>query len=262
MKNRKGIILAGGLGTRLHPITMGVSKQLLPVFDKPMIYYPISTLMLLDIKEIAIITTPDQLNQFKALLGNGSKWGLNLEFLEQPSPDGIAQAYLLAEDFLNGSPSVLILGDNIFYGSGLSKILKSANDQNQGGSVFAYKVSDPQNYGIVYFDHHGNALSIEEKPIEPSSNYAITGIYFLDSEACARAKLLKPSGRGELEITDLLNFYLKENSLLVRKLGKGYTWLDTGTYENLLYAGNFVKVLQKRTGLKIGSPDAIFKPIK
>ena len=262
MKSRKGIVLAGGLGTRLYPITLGVSKQLLPVFDKPMIYYPISTLMLLGVKDIVIITAPDQLNQFKALLGNGSKWGLNLEFLEQPSPDGIAQAYLLAEDFLNGSPSVLILGDNIFYGNGLSETLKSVNDQHHGGSVFAYQVSDPQNYGVVYFDNYGRALSIEEKPIEPKSNYAITGIYFLDSEACARAKLLKPSGRGELEITDLLNFYLKENSLLVRTLGKGYTWLDTGTYENLLYAGNFVKLLQKQTNLKIGSPDAVFKTIK
>lgn len=257
MKKRKGIILAGGLGTRLHPLTIGVSKQLLPIYDKPMIYYSLSVLMLAGIKEIIVITNPEYLSQFKRLLGNGSKWGLKFEFIAQPSPDGISQAYILAEDFLNGSPSALILGDNIFYGNSLIKILESANDRRQGGSVFAYQVSDPQNYGVVYFDDEGNAKKIVEKPDKPSSNYAVTGLYFLDEKASALAKSIQPSNRGELEIVDLLNLYLLEKSLSVQKMGRGYAWLDTGTYENLLDAGNFIKTLQKRTGIQIGSPEEI-----
>lgn len=257
MKKRKGIILAGGLGTRLYPITLSVSKQLLPIFDKPMIYYSLSVLMLAGLKEIVIITNPEYLYQYKQLLGDGSKWGLNFEFIVQPSPDGIAQAYILAEDFLDGAASALILGDNIFYGNGLTKILESANALSRGGSIFVYRVSEPQQYGVICFDAEGNAKSIKEKPDKPKSNYAITGLYFLDGEASTRAKSISPSIRGELEITDLLNTYLVENTLSVQKMGRGYAWLDTGTYENLLDAGNLIKALQQRTGIQIGDPDEI-----
>lgn len=254
---RKGIILAGGSGTRLWPITMGVSKQLLPVFDKPMIYYPLSALMLAGIREIAIITTPEDQSQFQRLLGDGSQWGVSLHYFIQPSPDGLAQAYMITEDFLQGSPSTLVLGDNIFFGHGLPELLEKANAQSEGGTVFGYHVRDPERYGVVGFDEEGRANSIAEKPEKPASNYAVTGLYFLDGRAPALAGNVKPSPRGELEITSLLEMYLEEGSLQVETMGRGYAWLDTGTHSSLLDASNFVRTLTQRQGLQVGSPDEI-----
>jgi glucose-1-phosphate thymidylyltransferase len=254
---RKGIILAGGSGTRLYPITMGVSKQLLPIYDKPMIYYPITVLMLAGIREIAMITTPDDQAQFQRLLGDGSQWGIRFEYIIQPAPDGLAQAYLLAEEFLNGAPSAMVLGDNIFFGHGLPELLASADACTTGGTVFGYHVSDPERYGVVGFDANGQARSIIEKPEVPASNYAVTGLYFLDETAPARARGIKPSARGELEITTLLETYLHEGSLNVQKMGRGYAWLDTGTHASLLDAGNFVRTLEQRQGMQTGCPEEI-----
>jgi glucose-1-phosphate thymidylyltransferase len=255
--NRKGIILAGGSGTRLWPITMGVSKQLLPVYDKPMIYYPLSVLMLAGIREIAIITTPDDQAQFVRLLGDGSQWGLSFTFITQPSPDGLAQAYILAKDFLNGAPSAMVLGDNIFFGHGLPEVLAAADARTIGGSVFGYHVSDPERYGVVAFDDRGNVTALVEKPEVPPSNFAVTGLYFLDGRAPELATQVKPSPRGELEIVDLLELYRHEGSLSVERMGRGYAWLDTGTHGSLLDAGNFVRTLTLRQGLQVGSPDEI-----
>jgi glucose-1-phosphate thymidylyltransferase len=254
---RKGIILAGGSGSRLWPITMGVSKQLLPIYDKPMIYYPLSVLMLSGIREIAIITTPDDQLQFQRLMGDGSQWGVTFTYIVQPSPDGLAQAYLLAEDFLAGAPSALVLGDNIFFGHGLPEILAAADIRMQGGTVFGYHVMDPERYGVVDFDDGGNVRAIIEKPDLPPSNYAVTGLYFLDGRAPELAARVKPSPRGELEITELLELYLTEGDLHVEKMGRGFAWLDTGTHASLLDAGNFVRTLTERQGLQIGSPDEI-----
>ncbi|NNE89981.1 MAG: glucose-1-phosphate thymidylyltransferase RfbA [Silicimonas sp.] len=256
MTNRKGIILAGGSGTRLYPITIGVSKQLLPIYDKPMIYYPLSALMLAGIREIAIITTPGDQLQFQRLMGDGSQWGLKFTWIEQPTPDGLAQAYLLAADFLDGAPSAMVLGDNIFFGHGLPKILARADAQASGGTVFGYRVADPERYGVLDFD--GDTVKgIIEKPTEPPSNYAVTGLYFLDGTAPERAAQVKPSERGELEITDLLELYLNDGALTVEKMGRGYAWLDTGTHASLLDAGNFVRTLTARQGLQSGSPEEI-----
>lgn len=254
---RKGIILAGGSGTRLYPITMGLSKQLLPLYDKPMIYYPLSVLMLAGIREIAIITTPQDQDQFKRLLGDGSQWGLSFTFIEQPSPDGLAQAYLLAEDFLNGSPSAMVLGDNIFFGHGLPEVLASADAVSTGGTVFGYRVADPERYGVVDFAPDGTVKTIIEKPAKAPSPYAVTGLYFLDGTAPARAAKVTPSARGELEITSLLESYLADGQLSVELMGRGYAWLDTGTHASLLDAGNFVRTLSDRQGQQIGSPDEI-----
>lgn len=255
--NRKGIILAGGSGTRLYPITMVVSKQLLPIYDKPMIFYPMTVLMLSGIREILIITTKQDLDQFQRLLGDGSQWGISLDYKIQPSPDGLAQAFILAEDFLNGSPSAMILGDNIFFGQGLSKILTNAQEQLTGATIFGYHVSNPSRYGVMGFDNSGSVNSIVEKPKVPLSNYAITGLYFLDGTAPDRAKQIKPSSRGELEITSLLETYLQDDSLYVQKMGRGFSWLDTGTHSSLLEASNFVQTLVLRQGLQIGSPDEL-----
>ncbi|MFT5865344.1 MAG: glucose-1-phosphate thymidylyltransferase [Gammaproteobacteria bacterium] len=254
---RKGIILAGGSGTRLYPITVGLSKQLLPIYDKPMIYYPLSVLMLTGIRDIAIITTPTDQEQFTRILGDGSQWGLNLTYIAQPSPEGLAQAYLLAEDFLDGAPSAMVLGDNIFFGHGLPEMLHEADVQTSGGTVFGYHVSDPERYGVVGFDKTGKANTIIEKPDVPPSNYAVTGLYFLDGTASKRAAQVKASPRGELEITSLLEMYLNEGALDVQRMGRGYAWLDTGTHGSLLDAGNFVRTLQKRQGMQTGSPDEI-----
>ena len=257
MTQRKGIILAGGSGTRLYPITMGLSKQLLPIYDKPMIYYPLSVLMLTGIREIAIITTPEDQSQFQALLGDGSQWGLSLTYIAQASPDGLAQAYLLAEDFLDGASSAMVLGDNIFFGHGLPEQLTEANSQTKGGTVFGYRVRDPERYGILGFDEAGQVTSIIEKPAKPASNYAVTGLYFLDGTASERAKTIKPSARNELEITSLLDTYLSDGTLNVQQMGRGYAWLDTGTHASLLDAGNFVRTLTERQGQQVGSPDEI-----
>ncbi|WP_435165303.1 glucose-1-phosphate thymidylyltransferase RfbA [Falsirhodobacter sp. 1013] len=257
MTQRKGIILAGGSGTRLYPITMGVSKQLLPLYDKPMIYYPLSVLMLAGIREIAIITTPQDQDQFQRLMGDGSQWGIRITWLVQPSPDGLAQAYLIAKDFLNGAPSAMVLGDNIFFGHGLPQLLKAADAQPKGGTVFGYHVADPERYGVVAFDEAGRVSTIIEKPDVPPSNYAVTGLYFLDGTASERASRVVPSGRGELEITSLLEMYLEEGLLNVQQMGRGYAWLDTGTHASLLDAGNFVRTLEERQGLQTGSPDEI-----
>ena len=257
MTDRKGIILAGGSGTRLYPITMGVSKQLLPLHDKPMVFYPLTVLMLTGIREIAIITTPEDQPQFKRLLGDGSQWGLQLTYVVQPSPDGLAQAYLLCADFLDGAPSAMVLGDNIFFGHGLPEILKAADAQPEGGTVFGYRVADPERYGVVAFDSDGNVETIIEKPEVPPSNYAVTGLYFLDGDAPAKAAQVQPSARGELEITSLLEMYLQEGSLTVQQMGRGYAWLDTGTHASLLDAGNFVRTLQERQGLQTGCPEEI-----
>jgi len=254
---RKGIILAGGSGTRLYPITLGISKQLIPIYDKPMIYYPLSVLMLAGITEIAIITTAEDRDQFKRLLGDGSQWGVRFEFIVQPSPDGLAQAYLLAEDFLAGAPSALVLGDNIFFGHGLPEQLAAADAKTAGGTVFGYRVSDPERYGVVGFDAAGRVNQIVEKPDNPPSNYAVTGLYFLDGRAPEMAKKVQPSPRGELEITDLLSLYLEEGSLNVETMGRGYAWLDTGTHASLLDAANFVRTLTMRQGQQVGSPDEI-----
>ena len=257
MTARKGIILAGGSGTRLYPITMGVSKQLLPIYDKPMIFYPISVLMLAGIREICMITTPQDREQFQRTLGDGSQWGIELTYVEQPSPDGLAQAYILAEEFLDGAPSALVLGDNIFFGHGLSEILAAADAQPTGGTVFGYHVADPERYGVVDFDEDGKARQIIEKPQVAPSNYAVTGLYFLDGAAPERAKQVQPSPRGELEITDLLQMYLDEGQLRVETMGRGYAWLDTGTHGSLLDAGNFVRTLEKRQGLQTGCLEEI-----
>jgi glucose-1-phosphate thymidylyltransferase len=257
MKERKGIILAGGSGTRLYPLTIGVSKQLLPVYDKPMIYYPLTVLMLTGIREILVISTPDDLPQYKRVLGDGSQWGITLNYTEQPSPDGLAQAFILAEDFLDGAPSALILGDNIFFGHGLPEVLAAADTKQIGATVFGYHVNDPERYGVVGFDNFGNVNSIIEKPKEPVSNYAITGLYFVDGTAPERAKKVQPSARGELEITSLLESYLKEGNLTVEKMGRGFAWLDTGTHGSLLDAGNFVRTITERQGLQVGSPDEV-----
>jgi len=252
---RKGIVLAGGSGTRLYPITMGVSKQLLPIYDKPMIYYPLSVLMLSGIREIAVITTPEDQAQFQRTLGDGSQWGLSLTYIVQPSPDGLAQAYILAEDFLDGAPSAMVLGDNIFFGAGLSELLNTI--EPNGGTVFGYRVADPERYGVVGFDGAGNVSQIVEKPSSPPSNYAVTGLYFLDGDAPVRARAVKPSPRGELEITDLLESYLADGALRVQRMGRGYAWLDTGTHGSLLEAGEFVRTLQTRQGLQSGCPEEI-----
>ena len=257
MTKRKGIILAGGSGTRLYPVTLGISKQLLPIYDKPMIYYPLSVLMLGGIREVAIITTPEDQAQFQRLMGDGSQWGMTFTYIAQPSPDGLAQAFILAADFLNGAPSALVLGDNIFFGHGLPQILAQANAKTTGGTVFGYRVADPERYGVVDFDAQGRAISIIEKPEVPPSNFAVTGLYFLDGDAPARAAEVKPSARGELEITTLLEMYLHEGLLSVERMGRGYAWLDTGTHGSLLDAGNFVRTLERRQGLQTGSPDEI-----
>ncbi|UOA20956.1 Glucose-1-phosphate thymidylyltransferase 1 (plasmid) [Sulfitobacter indolifex] len=257
MSARKGILLAGGSGTRLYPITLGISKQLLPIYDKPMIYYPLSVLMLADIREIAIITTPQDADQFKRSLGDGAQWGLNLTYIEQSSPDGLAQAYILAEDFLNGAASAMVLGDNIFFGHGLPEVLAAAGAREEGGTVFGYRVSDPGRYGVVDFNAEGRVQAIVEKPAVPPSNYAVTGLYFLDGTASKRAQAVKPSARGELEITALLEMYLKDDALCVQQMGRGFAWLDTGTHGSLLDAGNFVRTLSERQGLQMGSPEEI-----
>ena len=262
MTQRKGIILAGGSGTRLYPLTIAVSKQLLPIYDKPMVYYPLTVLMLVGIKDILIITTHQDQDQFQRLLGDGSQWGIHLEYKIQPSPDGLAQAFILAEDFLNGAPSAMVLGDNIFFGHGLPDILATADAQASGATVFGYHVSDPERYGVVAFDNHGKVQSIVEKPEVPPSNYAVTGLYFVDGSAPQRAKQVKPSLRGELEITSLLESYLSDGCLNVEKMGRGYAWLDTGTHASLLDASNFVRTLTERQGLQIGSPDEIAYQMK
>ncbi|MGJ8583679.1 MAG: glucose-1-phosphate thymidylyltransferase RfbA [Marinosulfonomonas sp.] len=257
MAQRKGIILAGGSGTRLYPVTTGASKQLLAIYDKPMIYFPLSTLMFAGIREIAVITTPEDQAQFQRVLGDGSQWGLRFEYIVQPSPDGLAQAFILAEDFLDGAPSALVLGDNIFFGHGLPEMLAKADAKETGGTVFGYRVSDPERYGVVGFDDDGKVQSIIEKPEKPASQFAVTGLYFLDGTAPERAKQVKPSDRGELEITTLLETYLDRDELTVERMGRGYAWLDTGTHASMLDAGNFVRTLQKRQGLQVGSPDEI-----
>lgn len=257
MTTRKGIILAGGSGTRLFPITLAISKQLLPIYDKPMIYYPLSVLMLAGIRDIAIITTPQDQDQFRRLLGDGSQWGVSFTYIEQPSPDGLAQAYLLAEDFLDGAPSAMVLGDNIFFGHALPDLLADADRAGKGGTVFGYRVADPERYGVVDFDETGKVRMIIEKPRVPPSNYAVTGLYFLDGSAPERARQVKPSDRGELEITALLEMYLADGLLNVKQMGRGYAWLDTGTHGSLLDAGNFVRTLEDRQGLQTGSPDEI-----
>jgi len=257
MTQRKGIILAGGSGTRLYPITMAVSKQLLPLYDKPMIYYPLTVLMLSGIREVAIITTPADQDQFKRLLGDGSQWGMEITWIVQPTPDGLAQAYILAEDFLAGAPSAMVLGDNIFFGHDLQLLVKDASAQTKGGTVFGYQVADPERYGVVGFDGDGVATSIVEKPDNPASNFAVTGLYFLDGEAPTRARGVKASERGELEITSLLETYLNDGSLTVQRMGRGYAWLDTGTHDSLIEAGEFVRTIEKRQGQKIGCPEEV-----